>query len=249
VLHMLRHVVGDAVFFSILRTYALDKRFQYGTASTADFQGVCESVSGKSLGWFFHQWVYGVSYPRYTLRWSAASTGDSTRVTATLSQTQQNSTPAVFQMPVDLRFSRSGGGSDTTIVVFNSRNEESFTFSLPFHPDRGELDPDQWILREVLPPDPLLPQSAQIDQNYPNPFNGGTTITIRLPGRTHASVQVFDMLGRRLATLSEGVHEPGAQPLRWEGRDDAGRPVASGVYFVRLETGTTTVTRQLLLIR
>jgi aminopeptidase N len=248
VLHMLRHVVGDSAFFRILRTYATDNRYYYGTASTADFRGVCESVSGRSLGWFFNEWIYGVSYPRYSLRWSAAGTGDANRVTATLSQTQQNTSPAVFQMPVDLRFSK-GGTIDTTIVVFNTTSEETFTFSLPFRPDRGEVDPDQWILRDVLSPDPLLPQTAQIDQNFPNPFNGGTTITIRLPNRTHAAVCVYDLLGRRLATLSEGVLEPGKHPLRWEGRDDVGRPLASGVYFVRLETAASTVTRQLLLIR
>ena len=69
VLHMLRHVVGDSMFFRILRTYAADTRFRYGTASTADFQGVCEAVAGKSLGYFFDEWIYGESYPRYTLRW------------------------------------------------------------------------------------------------------------------------------------------------------------------------------------
>jgi len=247
VLHMLRHVVGDSVFFRILKAYVADTRFRYGTASTADFQSVCESVAGKSLGWFFTEWVYGESFPRYVLQWSAAGPPDSSIVTATIRQTPSTSTPAFFQMPIDLRFS--GVARDTTVSFFNSTPEETFEILLPFTPIRADLDPDNWILREVLAPEPLLPLTAQLDQNYPNPFNAGTTITVRLPGRTHAAVRIYDLLGRRIATLSEGVQEPGAHPQQWDGIDEAGRHVASGAYFVRLETTETTISRRLLLLR
>jgi aminopeptidase N len=247
VLHMLRHVVGDSVFFRILRSYSADTRLRYGTASTADFQGVCEAVAGRPLGWFFDEWIYGESYPRYTLRWSAAHLGDSHRVTATLTQTQQNSSPSFFQMPVDLRFS--GTGRDTTIPVFNSKISETFEFLMPFQPERADIDPDNWILRDVLPPDPLIPETAQLEQNYPNPFNSGTTITMKLPGRIHAAVRIYDLLGRRVATVSDGLQEPGTHPLRWEGNDDVGQPVASGVYVARLETTGITIARRLLLVR
>ena len=247
VLHMLRHVLGDSAFFRVLRTYTADTRFRYGNASTADFQGVCEVVAGKPLGWFFNEWIYGESYPRYTLRWSAANTGASYRVTATITQAPQNSSPSVFQMPVDLRFS--GAGKDTTMTVFNSKIDETFEFLIPFRPDRADIDPDSWILRELLTPDPLLPETAQLDQNYPNPFNAGTTMTIRIPGRIHAAVRIYDLLGRRLATISDGLQEPGTHVLRWEGNDDAGHPVASGVYVVRLEATETTIARRILLLR
>ena len=150
-------------------------------------------------------------------------------------------------MPVDIRFGGTGG--DTTITVFNSHAEETFELRLPFKPTRADLDPDNWILREVLDPEPLLPLTAQLDQNYPNPFNAGTTITVRLPGRTHAAVRIYDLLGRRIATLSEGTQEPGTHPLYWKGTDETGRPMASGSYVVRLETTETTIARRLLLLR
>lgn len=247
VLHMLRHVTGDSLFFRILATYCADTRFRYGTASTADFRSVCEAVTGKPLGWFFDEWIYGESFPHYTLRWSTVPAGDSYRVMATLSQTSQNSSPSFFQMPVDLRCSVAG--RDTTVALFNSTNNETFELLIPFRPDRVNLDPDRWILREILAPDPLLPETAQLDQNYPNPFNAGTTMTMRLPGRIRAAVRIYDLLGRRLATISDGIQEPGTHPLRWEGNDDAGHQVASGVYVVRLETTETTLARRLLLLR
>jgi aminopeptidase N len=247
VLHMLRHVVGDSTFFRILKAYVADERFRYGSATTAGFRSVCESTAGRDLGWFFSEWVYGESYPRYTLRWAAAEAHDSIRVTASISQTELTSLPSVFQMPVDLRFS--ANGLDTTIVVFNSRAEETFEFVLPFIPNQAEIDPDGWILRDVLPANPLLPEMAQLDRNYPNPFNAGTTITMRLPGRTYAAIRIYDILGRRIATLSAGVEEPGTHTVRWEGKDDAGSPAASGVYIARLETNAHTVARKLLLLR
>ncbi len=55
VLHMLRHVVGDSAFFRSLRAYYWVPRFAYGTALTVDFQGICDSVSGMDLNWFFQE--------------------------------------------------------------------------------------------------------------------------------------------------------------------------------------------------
>jgi hypothetical protein len=135
------------------------------------------------------------------------------------------------------------------MMVFNSKIDETFEFLIPFRPDRADIDPDSWILCELRTPDPPLPETAQLDQNYPNPFNAGTTMTIKIPGRTHGGVRIYDLLGRRLATLSDGLQEPGTHVLRWEGNDDAGHPVASGVYVARLETTESTIARRLLLLR
>ncbi len=75
VLHMLRHVLGDSTFFHAMYNYAHDPRYRFGNATTSDFQGVCETTSGKSLSYFFNEWVYGQSYPQY----STGSTGRSDR--------------------------------------------------------------------------------------------------------------------------------------------------------------------------
>ncbi|HTY58074.1 MAG TPA: M1 family metallopeptidase, partial [Bacteroidota bacterium] len=69
VLHMLRHVLGDSLFFRSMRAYAADARFRYRSATTEGFRSVCESVAGKDLGYFFDEWVYGEGYPRYTYGW------------------------------------------------------------------------------------------------------------------------------------------------------------------------------------
>jgi hypothetical protein len=78
----------------------------------------------------------------------------------------------------------------------------------------------------------------------PNPFQGRASISFALERPGRASVDVFDAAGRRVANLFDGEREAGAHVLSWGGRDDAGRPVASGVYFVRLRAeGQTRMAR------
>ena len=69
VLHMLRGIVGDSVFFRILKSYIADSTLAYNVAITMDFQKVAEAVSGLSLDYFFNEWIYGENYPQYGLVW------------------------------------------------------------------------------------------------------------------------------------------------------------------------------------
>ncbi|MBK7257950.1 MAG: T9SS type A sorting domain-containing protein [Ignavibacteriae bacterium] len=247
VLHMLRHVVGDSVFFRALRAYAADPRFRYGTASTADFQGICESVSGTSLAWFFSQWIYGEKYPRYTLRWEARPAADRFMIVGQVDQETRTTTPSFFVMPVDIRFSN--GSRDTTVVIRADQKSKDFTVELPFMPTGALVDPDLWILREVADPEPLLPVALTLDQNFPNPFNGATSIRARFPQRTPASLEVYSVLGAHVVTLFDGIAEAGVQTWRWEGRDDRGNAVASGVYLYRLTAGASTQSRSMIYMR
>lgn len=96
---------------------------------------------------------------------------------------------------------------------------------------------------------PLYPVAFGLDGGYPNPFSEATTLHYRLGVRGEATLEVFDLLGRRVLVLAEGVRAAGAHEARWDGRDAAGRPVASGVYLVRLRTDAATATRRVSLVR
>ena len=88
-----------------------------------------------------------------------------------------------------------------------------------------------------------------LDQNFPNPFNGATAIHFAVPGG-EVRLDLFDLLGQKIATLVHGPREAGAYVSRWDGRDDDGRELASGVYLYRLQAGKGAVeTRKLLLLR
>jgi aminopeptidase N len=247
VLHMLRHILGDSVFFSSLRSYVADPRFRFKSATTEDFQSVCESVSGTDLGFFFNEWVYGEGYPTYTIVWQTQPAGTRTAVNLTISQHGSSPATPVFSMPVDIRFSNTE--RETTATVWNSAARDSLIFALSFVPDNVELDPDNWILREIVSPEATLPEAYVLDQNYPNPFNPGTTISYALPRRSEVTLTIYDLIGRRIATLLHGRQEPGRHLVHWNGRDDAGRPVATGIYIYRLSGEAFSLSHTMLLLK
>ena len=97
--------------------------------------------------------------------------------------------------------------------------------------------------------DGALPQESALDQNSPNPFNAETAITFRVNVSGHVDLAVFDLAGQRIRTLFSGRRETGAHVVRWNGRDDGGTEVASGVYLYRLETREFKEARRLTLLK
>jgi hypothetical protein len=89
-----------------------------------------------------------------------------------------------------------------------------------------------------------IPHSYSLSQNYPNPFNPSTKIRYQLPATSHVTLKVYDVLGREVATLVNEVKEPGTYTVTW---DASG--VGSGVYFYRLQCGSATETRPMILLR
>jgi len=98
---------------------------------------------------------------------------------------------------------------------------------------------------------PTLPPSFTLSQNYPNPFNAATVIRFALPTASDVDLAIFNLTGQQVAKLVEGAREAGGYTVRWDGRDDGGRELASGVYLYRLRTGDgqQVETRKLLLLR
>jgi hypothetical protein len=244
VLHMLRHVLGDSVFFRSLRAYVADPRYRYGVATTAGFRGVCESVSGLDLGYFFDQWVFDEGYPVYSAELFVSGDADGYVSTVRLAQSAGT---RFFVMPVDLKLT--GGSRDTTIVAFHQRDRETFTVRTSWPPDRVAVDPDGWILKEVIDPAGVLPTAVALELNYPNPFNAGTTIAYALPGTRTVLLSIFDAAGQLVRTLDEGSRTAGEHVVVWDGRTNEGIPAASGAYFTRLQAGSAMLSRPMLLLR
>ncbi|MDH4338734.1 MAG: T9SS type A sorting domain-containing protein [Candidatus Krumholzibacteria bacterium] len=86
-------------------------------------------------------------------------------------------------------------------------------------------------------------------QNVPNPFSTETMVSFTLPERGDVKLAVYDVAGRRVATLFSGEQGAGDHSVEWNGVGDNGERVGAGVYFVRIEAGKQTVTRKLLVMR
>lgn len=235
VLHMLRHVLGDSVFFRSLRAYANSPVLRYSTATIRDFENVCESVSGKNLAYFFQEWIYGEGFPNYGYSWTSTPTTGGYHVTVVLNQASSNVNPQFFAMPVDIQIGNAGW--DTVVTVFNDSLVQDFTFNIARKPDRVTIDPDNWILKLVYSNSNEPPAEYSLSQNYPNPFNPGTTVKFRLPQRSFVTLEIFDILGRKVTTLVDEQKPAGVFAVDWNPTD-----VASGVYIYRLAAHPLTAT-------
>ena len=94
-----------------------------------------------------------------------------------------------------------------------------------------------------------LPAGPQLQQNAPNPFNSETVISWFLPEPGPARLEVSALTGQRQAVLHRGPLPAGRHRIHWDGRDDAGRPLASGVYLYRLVSAESVLTRKLTLLK
>jgi flagellar hook assembly protein FlgD len=93
------------------------------------------------------------------------------------------------------------------------------------------------------------PATFALGNNYPNPFNAQTTINYQLPELSWARLTIYDLLGRQVRTLAEGVQAAGYHQVQWDGLDEGGVPMASGVYVYRLEAGSFRATQRMLLVK
>jgi len=96
---------------------------------------------------------------------------------------------------------------------------------------------------------PNLPLMFRLYQSYPNPFNPNTTIEYDLPKRAFVNLTIYNLLGQRVRTLVDLDKSAGRHTINWDGKDDRGQEVASGVYFYRIKAGEFTSTKKLLLLR
>ncbi len=93
------------------------------------------------------------------------------------------------------------------------------------------------------------PAALALDQNVPNPFNPSTSITFELPERAVVDLSIYDVEGRFVRTLAHGIESAGSKTCRWDGCDNNGSPVASGVYVYKLRAGKQTLSRKMTLLR
>ncbi|MCH7879908.1 MAG: T9SS type A sorting domain-containing protein [candidate division Zixibacteria bacterium] len=94
----------------------------------------------------------------------------------------------------------------------------------------------------------LLPKSFDLGQNYPNPFNPVTKIELALPQATQWTLTVYNMLGQRVRRF-DGEAEAGVLSVIWDGRNDKGRAVASGVYLYQVKAGAFAQTKKMMLLK
>ncbi|MDP7653881.1 MAG: choice-of-anchor J domain-containing protein [Candidatus Marinimicrobia bacterium] len=97
--------------------------------------------------------------------------------------------------------------------------------------------------------DDLLPDVFALHQNHPNPFNPVTTIRFDVPQESLVRMDVYNILGQRVRTLVNGTMQPGFHAIRWNGTNDTGKPLASGMYIYRIYSTQFTAVKKLVLMK
>jgi len=157
VLHMLRNIVGDENFWTIIQSYA--KEFAYSNATIADFIKICEETYGEDLEWFFDEWIYQKGYPEYNLSWFSKRVNDNTYVVEVVFQQIQRrlNDYHLFKMPFKFEFVKPDkpveGGELIPHSYFIDKmiddEIEKFSFLLDFEPIGFNPDAGRFSLRKM----------------------------------------------------------------------------------------------------
>jgi hypothetical protein len=114
--------------------------------------------------------------------------------------------------------------------------------------DMGVSEPsNSYVYNPVSNDDPGLALTFNLDQNYPNPFNPSTRIDFSIAQDDFVSIGIYNLKGQRVKSLVKGSLKAGTHSVTWNGTDDKGSKVSSGIYFYRLESSKYTQTRKMLL--
>lgn len=147
VLSMFRNVVGDSLFFAVLKAYTNDVKFRFGNANTDDFISIVNKITGKDYTKFFYQWLKSPDHPVYQNYYVITDDDNEFRIDLTINQVQENET--AYEMSIRLKIIFSDGTADV-IVITNSKRAENYFFTYNKEVIELQFDPyDEIILKEA----------------------------------------------------------------------------------------------------
>ena len=243
VVHMLRGVMGDSLFFESLKSYGYNDSLAYSDVTTEDFKNVCEDISGLDLSNFFEQWIYNEYYPKYGLLWDINEIGE---LIITIHQLQNWQ---YFDMPIDIKVVLNN--ESLSFRVNNQFQTEEYNLGyINGIPLSVQLDPDGWILKEIqyLNNDNIVPELSNIlvYPAYPNPFNPEVTFKYFLPtrfGEIKSEINIYDLKGKLIDKIGSGKSKPGLNNVVWK----ANAP--SGTYFMQMRANNNNYSQKVQLVK
>lgn len=155
---------------------------------------------------------------------------------------------------------------DSSTIIFDNSTDIPQNQAFYYATSRWEEHYDFWqdanllgypMIRAVFTsqpvayPEPIDYETLYLEQNYPNPFNSNTTFSFYSPEVQNVTLEIFDLLGRKVTTIYENTYDNPDEKVRviWNGQSDDGTILPSGVYFARLKAGENTSLRKIVLVR
>ncbi|MCJ7812454.1 PKD domain-containing protein, partial [bacterium] len=138
-----------------------------------------------------------------------------------------------------------GGGGGGGLLKPLAQTEEWSTFA-ELH---GSIPPAPPELEKTTGEMVQIPTSYGLSQNYPNPFNPSTTIQYQLPGASHMTLTIYNMMGQEVKRLVDGNMEAGYHEVVWDGKSELSQSVSSGIYLCRIQAGEFQALKKLVLVK
>ena len=160
---------------------------------------------------------------------------------------------APFSIVSEDTYNLSQGQGQSITVGFDPTSESTFTRNVTFTGAGGATRTVTGVGRVVVSVDDIdsqeLPDDFSLSQNYPNPFNPETRIEFALPRASHVTIDVYNIVGKRVRNLANERLSAGLKAVTWDGRDNNGQLVSSGIYFYRIVTGDFTESKKMVLLK
>jgi aminopeptidase N len=246
VLHMLRHELGDAVFFAALRAYATAPELVRALTDRAAMTAVFSRHAGRDLAPFLAPWLDSDAVPALDIRQRRLGQGRH------LVEIVQSQSGPFFPLTVPVRIFAGAQTVDLRLPMQERLAACEVATAAPI--DSLRVDPDGWLLHRtaVAPAPALLAASPQ-----PNPAEDAVHLAYWLAGADRVTAAVYDARGRLVLRRALGVQpatgsrDEGGEPLiwSWNGCTDDGRQVAAGVYWLELRTSRDRTARKVTLLR
>lgn len=139
------------------------------------------------------------------------------------------------------------GMGDVSVADMNYRSSDNTIFAATH--GRGMFSASLSGATSVSVADNQIPNSFELSQNYPNPFNPSTTIRYALPEGRNVKIIVYDINGKEITTLINDYQNAGIHNIVWNGKNNSGQQVVSGIYFYNMQAGNFSQTKKMILLK
>ncbi len=248
VLHQLRYVLGDSLFFETIKAYCADTNLKFKSATIQDFNSKVNLMAGGDYNWFFNEWVYQANHPVYQNTYNFQNLGNNQwKVNFFMKQIQTNA--SFFKMPVEVLV-RFADATDTTLRFMNDVNNQLLYWVFNKQPVVFQFDPGRQIVLKgggtVVGMDDMEPGSsvAFTAQVSPNPARTSASISYEIKGAMKVRIEITNLLCTVLIIPVNSFQPAGKHEVTIDCSN-----LSSGNYICKLSAGGSVQYKKMVIIK
>ncbi|MEI7981726.1 MAG: M1 family aminopeptidase [Bacteroidota bacterium] len=248
VLHQLRYILKDSLFFATLQAYCADPNLKFQSSTIGDFNQKVNQITGENYDWFFDEWIYQPNHPVYQNTYNFQNLGTGQwKINFFARQVQTNT--VFFKMPIEINIHLQDN-SDTLIRVMNDVNNQQLFWIFNKRPVSLQFDPHNQIVLKggstIVGIDALQPEKnpVSLSQNMPNPVESKTTISYETKVNAEVQLDVMNIMGETVIKVDRSFQLPGEHNVILDCTN-----LPAGIYFYKLTAGSCVITKKFIVAK